>query len=118
VRFKTDENLPIEVVQLFVGHGHDAVSVVDQELSGCPDPEVAEVCAAENRVLVTLDTDFADIREYPPGSHPGIIVFRVPRQDKQSILGVTRRLLHALSEQNPGGVLWVVDGRRIRVREA
>lgn len=118
MRFKTDENLPIEVIQLMVTQGHESLSVEEQALGGAPDPEIAKVCNAENRILVTLDTDFADIRQYPPGSHPGIIVFRISRQDKHSILGVTRRLLQTLSEQDPRGALWIVDERRIRVRES
>ncbi len=118
MRFKTDENLPVEVARLMLSHGHDALTVQDQELGGTTDPTLAAVCNAENRIFVTLDTDFSDIRQYPPGSHPGIIVFRISRQDKVSILSVTRRLLQSLSEQSPMGVLWIVDERRIRVREA
>ena len=118
MRFKTDENLPVEVARLFTSHGHDAKTVEEQGLGGTTDPEVAEACRSEDRILVTLDTDFSDIRQYPPGSHPGIIVFRVPRQDKASIVNVARRLLQALTAQDPTGVLWIVDDRRIRVREA
>jgi len=118
MRFKTDENLPVEVARLMLSHGHDALTVQDQELGGTTDPRLAAVCNAENRILVTLDTDFSDIRQYPPGSHPGIIVFRISRQDKVSILSVTRRLLQSLSQQSPMGDLWIVDERRIRVREA
>jgi predicted nuclease of predicted toxin-antitoxin system len=118
MRFKTDENLPVEVARLFTSHGHDAKTVEEQGLGGTTDPEVAAACGSEGRILVTLDTDFSDIRQYPPGSHPGIIVFRISRQDKVSILGVTRRLLQALTNLDPTGVLWIVDNRRIRVREA
>jgi hypothetical protein len=25
---------------------------------------------------MTLDVEFADLRKYPPGSHPGVILFR------------------------------------------
>ena len=117
MRFKTDENLPIEVVEQIKASGHDALSVVDQGLGGAPDPLIAQVCTAEDRVLVTLDTDFSDIRAYPPGSHPGIIVFRLARQDKQTVLDVTKRLLVALETEVLAGALWVVDERRIRVRE-
>ena len=117
VRFKTDENLPIEVVEQIKASGHDALSVVDQGPGGAPDPSIAQVCTAEDRVLVTLDTDFSDIRAYPPGSHPGIIVFRLARQDKQTVLDVTKRLLVALETEVLAGALWVVDERRIRVRE-
>ena len=28
-------------------------------------------------ILITRDSDFADELRYPPGSHPGIIVFRI-----------------------------------------
>lgn len=117
MRFKTDENLPIEVAELISSLGHDALTVEDQDLGGFPDPEIAAVCDSENRILVTLDTDFSDIRQYPPGSHPGIIVFRISRQDKNSILSVTGRLLQSLTEQDPRGALWIVDDRKIRVRE-
>jgi len=117
VRFKIDENLPVEVVELLTSSGHDALSVVDQGMSGAGDPEVAEICVSEDRCLVTLDTDFSDIRAYPPGSHPGIIVFRLTQQDKRSVLAVCTRLLATLDSQVPDGALWVVDERRIRVRE-
>ena len=118
MRFKTDENLPVEVAQLISSHGHDAKTVEEQGLSGTADPAIATVCDSEKRILVTLDTDFSDIRQYPPGSHPGIIVFRISRQDKTSVLNITQRLLRSFSEQDPKGALWIVDGRRIRAREA
>jgi len=117
MRFKTDENLPIEVAELISSLGHDAMTVEDQGLGGTPDQKIATVCESENRILVTLDTDFSDIRQYPPGSHPGIIVFRISRQDKVSILNVTRRLLQSLPDHDPSGALWIVDDRRIRVRD-
>jgi Domain of unknown function (DUF5615) len=66
MRFKTDENLPVEVAELLRQHQHDALSVHDQQLAGQVDPRIARVCQTENRALVTCDLDFADIRAYPP----------------------------------------------------
>ena len=106
MRFKIDENLPVEVVELLTTGGHDAVSVVSQGLGGTDDPEVATICNSEDRCLLTLDTDFSDIRVYPPGSHPGIIVFRLAKQDKLSILAVTSRLLITLASRAVDGALW------------
>jgi predicted nuclease of predicted toxin-antitoxin system len=65
MRFKVDENLPIEVAELLRQHQHDALTVLDQQLGGHPDPDVAQVCLVERRALVTLDLDFSDIRHYP-----------------------------------------------------
>lgn len=65
LKFKTDENLPEEVAEevaeLLTDAGHDASTVLDQSMGGDPDPDVASVCLAESRVLVTLDLGFADI---------------------------------------------------------
>lgn len=79
LKFKVDENLPIEVATLLVDAGHDAVTVLDQDLGGRPDPEVVAVCRQEERVVVTLDLHFCDIRAYPPADSAGIIVLRLAR---------------------------------------
>jgi predicted nuclease of predicted toxin-antitoxin system len=70
MKFKTDENLPSEVVDHLRLAGFDAMTVVERRLSGAPDARVAAVCHDEGRVLVTLDLDFADIRAHPPGTGP------------------------------------------------
>ena len=81
MRFKLDENLPIQLKGLFTESGHD-VTVLEQGMGGATDSDVASACLAEKRILVTQDMDFADIRMYPPGEHPGIVVFRLPRQTR------------------------------------
>jgi predicted nuclease of predicted toxin-antitoxin system len=80
MRLKIDENLPLEVTELLRHAGHDALSVLEQGLGGHADPDVANVCAAEGRGLVTLDVDFANVRRYPPSDHHGLIVLRLGRQ--------------------------------------
>ena len=51
MRFKVDENLPEEIVQLFQQVGYDATSVLRQELGGSADMAVAAVWRRENRAL-------------------------------------------------------------------
>ena len=43
MKFKLDENLPGEGVQILRAAGHDAVTVLDQRLGGKPDPEIFAV---------------------------------------------------------------------------
>jgi len=117
MRFKTDENLPTDLAQLIVKHGHDALSVTDQGLGGASDPHLAAICRSEGRALVTLDLGFADIRAYPPQEYPGLIVLRLPLSDKRTIIRAGRRLLRFLETETPAHRLWIVDQRRIRVRE-
>ena len=87
MRFKTDENLPLEAAQLLRRAGHDAITILDQQMGGDPDENVASACRREDRVLITLDLDFADLRTYPPESHPGVVVLRLRRQDKVHAVG-------------------------------
>ena len=69
MRFKIDENLPVEAADLLQAAGHEATTIHDEHLVGQPDPNVAQVCRDECRALVTLDLDFSDIRTYPSMRH-------------------------------------------------
>jgi predicted nuclease of predicted toxin-antitoxin system len=115
--FKVDENLPDEAAALLREAGHDAMSVVEQALSGTSDPLIAQVCRTESRALITLDRGFADIRSYPPADAPGIVVLRLARQDKAHVLSVLRRLLPVFVQEPLPGQLWIVEEDRIRIRE-
>ena len=116
MRFKLDENLPVELVQAFREFGHDAVSVLDQGLGGAGDSRLASICRDERRAIVTLDKDFADIRTYPPGTHSGLVVFRLRRQGRDHVLRVGRRFLRVVRDAAIEGRLWIVEESRIRVR--
>ena len=116
MKFKTDENLPVEVAATLRDAGHDAITVVEQHLGVRADQEVASLCQREDRVLVTLDTDFADIRIYPPQKFPGLIVLWLRRQDKPHVLEVLRRLTPIFASEPLEGRLWIVEEQRIRIR--
>ena len=117
MRLKLDENLPFQLRLLFEESGHDVLTVLDQEIGGAKDSELASVCIGEDRVLITLDTDFADIRVYPPGNHPGIVVLRLGSQSRNNILEVGARLIGTLADSFSRGQLWIVEESRVRIRE-
>ncbi len=73
MKFKIDENLPAEFAEILQQFGYDALTVLDQGLRGENDSLIIEICQQENRVLITLDLDFADIRAYPPSQYQGIL---------------------------------------------
>jgi hypothetical protein len=43
MKFKTDENLPVEAAEDLRQAGHDALTVADQKLAGQPDVRLAEI---------------------------------------------------------------------------
>lgn len=117
MKFKLDENLPLASADVFNQAGHDASSVYEQALTGSPDDKLVQICREEERVLVTLDLDFSDIRAYPPDRYSGIIVLRLQHQDAHAVMDVCRRLLPVIEQEPLNGRLWIVDERRVRIRE-
>ena len=115
MKFKVDENLPIEVVRLLENNGHDALTVLGQNLGGEPDSRIAQVCKEEKRALITLDTDFSDIRTYPPEEFFGLIVLRLITQDKPHVLSVVSRLINILFKEPLDRRLWIVEEGRVRI---
>lgn len=86
-------------------------------MDGAVDAEVASACLREARILVTQDIDFADIRMYPPGQFPGIVVFRLTSQTRDDLLNVGAMLIEKLAGSSLRGQLWIVEDARIRIRE-
>lgn len=117
MRFKIDENLHDDVAALLVAAGHDVDTVYDEGLRGSPDNAIAERCRNEDRVLVTLDLDFADIRTYPPADHPGMIVLRVGNQSRSHILQVMSPVATLLDKEPVAGRLWIVSEAGVRIRQ-
>jgi predicted nuclease of predicted toxin-antitoxin system len=112
MKFKIDENLPIEVVESLRNAGYDSATVVEQNLTGTSDANLAAICQKE----VTLDNDFADIRTYPPDKLPGIIVMRLNRQDKVNILEVLSHAMRLFPKESIEQHLWIVEEDKIRIR--
>ena len=117
MRFKIDENLPTSVTTVLSNADHNVTTVFEEDMVGVSDYTLSNQCKSEKRILITLDLDFADIRAYPPGKHPGIVVIRLKSQDKITIIHGFQRLIKAFEENNPAGKLWIVEEERIRIRE-
>ena len=76
MKFKLDENLGLVAAQILREPGHDVSIVIDQKLQGAVDQTVYDVCLREQRCLVTLDLDFANVLRFSPEPTAGIVVQR------------------------------------------
>lgn len=89
---------------------------MDVGLAGCPDEDVRAYAVQHQRILLTLDTDFANMLRFPPTGTPGVIRLKVhpPRED--AIRAQIERTLARLRDIELAGCLVVVDGEVIRIR--
>jgi len=117
MKFKMDENMPIEAAALLREADYDVKTVTEQNMRGSSDSDVISVCQEESRILITLDTDFTDIRKYPPEQTSGLIVLRLKRQDKPYVLKIFSRFVKMITHEPIEHRLWIIEEDRIRIRE-
>jgi predicted nuclease of predicted toxin-antitoxin system len=116
MRLKLDENLSRHLGPELLALGHDVETVAGEGLLSRPDTEIASAAQCENRMLFTLDTEFADLRKHTPGSQPGIIVFRPQRYGPLSVNAFVLDFVRSTDLSRLSGCICIVDPGRMRVR--
>ena len=116
MKLKLDENLGGSAFRYLEQAGYDVSSVALQRLCGTDDSNLIDICAAEKRCLVTLDLDFSNPLQFPPGNYAGIVVLRLPKQPSgQDIIDCLRTLVAAIpTKEDLSGTLRVISKGRVR----
>ena len=116
MRVKLDENLGQLHTEFLRQAGYDADRVTDEGLSGATDERVWQEVLKENRFFLTLDLDFSDIRQFPPGSHPRILLLRPNSRGRLAVLELLERILQTHTLEDFRGCLVVADAKQTRIR--
>lgn len=113
--FLVDESLPRAVTRALVAAGHDVVDVRDVGLRGATDDAIAARARETSSIVVSGDLDFSNALRFPPGTHPGIIVARLP--DVISPADMAARIVAAIAAvaADLRGAITIVEPTRIRV---
>lgn len=112
-----DENLSPRLIDQLRASGHDAVCAYDAGFCGKSDKEIREFAIQEDRVLITLDADFADLMRYPVTGTPGVIWLKpVPPITLGNIERKLSAAIDLLQKRDLRGLLVIVGDGRIRTR--
>jgi hypothetical protein len=79
-----DENMPASFVEFFAARGYAVIRVGTSLPAGSPDVSVAAAALAEGAIVVTLDSDFRNLKRAPEG-----IRGRLQRADRIYFRGCT-----------------------------
>jgi predicted nuclease of predicted toxin-antitoxin system len=116
MKLKLDENLSRHLKPVLIELGHDVLTAADENLLSHPDTEIAQAAKDEQRMLMTLDVEFADLRKYPPGSHPGVILFRPLSLSPLSVNAFITDFVRRTDLGKLAACVAVVDPVHVRVR--
>ena len=115
-RIKLDENLSQPHAEFLQQQGYDADRVTDEGLSGEDDEVIWREVCREGRFLITMDLDFADVRQFPPGTHPGILLLRPRRNGIEPAMTILARVLREQPLGDLADCLVIADDFRTRIR--
>jgi predicted nuclease of predicted toxin-antitoxin system len=116
VKLKLDENISRHLKPSLAAFGHDVATVEDEQLLSQPDTVVAAAAKVEDSILLTLDIEFGDLRKYPPGSHPGMIVFRPRSFGPLSVNRAVEEFVRSTDLESLASCVVIVEPSRMRVR--
>jgi predicted nuclease of predicted toxin-antitoxin system len=116
MRLKLDENLSRHLKPRLEALQHDVSTAGEEGLLSQPDSAVALAAKNEGRMLLTLDLGFGNVLGYPPGTHPGIILFRPATFGPLAVNRFVETFVRTQSLQGLAACLVVVEPGRIRVR--
>jgi predicted nuclease of predicted toxin-antitoxin system len=120
LRFLADHCISNLIIQTLRETHHEVVPLRDFLLVESPDAVVISKAQELGAIVLSLNSDFADIVTYPPKKYKGIVALQV-RNHPEILAQLLSRLtgyleLHPTMEHYEGKLL-VVEADRIRIRE-
>ncbi len=118
MRFLIDNALPPKLAELLIAAGHDAVHVRTYGMQANTDDVILARALAENRVVVSADTDFGAILANQEANRPSFILFRDPNLLVASDFASMLLSVQAVLEPElAGGCVASFRNGRLRVRK-
>jgi predicted nuclease of predicted toxin-antitoxin system len=116
MQFLADMGISLRTVDWLRDQGHDVVHLRDEGLQRLPDDEILVKARLENRVLPTVDLDFAQLLAITQSLLPSVILFRLGNENYDQINGCLEIILESCLEDLKSGVMISVSTKGFRVR--
>ena len=118
MKFLADMGVSPRCVEWLRTQGYDAIHLYEQKLHKLSDCEVLYKAKAENRVLLTMDLDFARLLSRVKSDYfPPVVIFRLSDQRPQYVQAKLLIILPIIENNiEQGSFILSVNENRVRIR--
>ena len=116
MRWLLDQGLPRTAALLLRQQNMDAVHVGDIGMASASDPEIIEIAARENRIIVTLDSDFHALLAMSGAIKPSVIRIREEGLKGAALCQLILQLWDQFSEALLQGCVLTATLKQARLR--
>jgi len=116
MKFLGDMGISPRTIALLREQGYDAIHLIEENLEKMTDQNILDKARQEERILLTVDLDFAQLLAISGDSLPSVILFRLGNVSREV---VNRRLLAILNDyatELTNGLIVSVTDVSIRLR--
>ena len=115
-KFLFDENIGRSIAEHFIAQQYDVLSVVlRDDLRGSSDEALLRIAVEEDRVLVTYDTDFAELVFHSHATHRGVVLLRLQSTLPRHAIEMLEKVLGEI-QNVPSRKFITVSETSVRVR--
>ncbi len=85
MKFLGDMGISPRTIELLREQGYDAIHLVEENLERMTDPLILEKAKQEERILLTVDLDFAQLLAISGDTLPSVILFRLGNVSREVV---------------------------------
>jgi predicted nuclease of predicted toxin-antitoxin system len=116
MKFLADMGISPRTVSWLKSAGYDAIHLVEQRLEKLPDDEILIKARDEERIILTVDLDFAQLLAIGRVSLPSVILFRLGNESYEVINHFLAEVLNRFESELEAGAIISVTDKSFRMR--
>ena len=116
MKFLLDMGISKSVAQWLKAIGHDAVHLNDENLNTLPDYDILLKAIAEERIIITSDTDFGQLLAFNKAERLSVIQFRTSSFTPDNVRNKLELVFREFEEELDNTFIITIEDKRIRYR--
>ncbi|BCB95884.1 hypothetical protein JZK55_08060 [Dissulfurispira thermophila] len=117
MKFLADMPISPKTVMHLRSLGHDVYRISEKGLYRAKDHDIVEIAVIENRVILTMDLDFAAIIAISHMAIPSTVIFRVMDESYENINALLENILPRVGNDLLNGAIVIIEDDRFRIRK-